>query len=461
MNSKYFSLTFLTKDTLHSKGDRVLVGADRKLFIGTNESADLRIDGFDANTGMLAVLKPTSDGDGWCIINLQGGDNVRVGGRQVKVASPLEDGCHVQVCDTELIYNELSKDNVSPNQMILESKKHTNVLSVIALCLVLTVIGLLGYLYYMNRGENFTTDDEQLCSQWIYRIKVDKIYLERKGTNGEWIKADSVEKDTSIVGTCFIACDRGSGNQYLITARHCIEPWLETEWKGIDTTGVEPELRWAIDAENSIYNGDSTIRVTSLCHVLKKDSVVCDILSSDFKVDRRNDQVINMSIDVDNPLMFRSITPIFHDHSMEMGDIAFVESPIKDQSQLLIAGDEFMHSNFDRISELHLFGFPQGDKSHNVEKRKGTVSAVTESSHMQGNTSAYPEAFWCMVSATPGFSGGPMVTKHKDNFYVLGLLSYVDPWTGSRDRFRIVPVAVITRAGVNLEKPSVESLIER
>jgi len=220
-------------------------------------------------------------------------------------------------------------------------------------------------------------------------------------------------------------------------------------------------LRWAIDVENSIYNGDSTIRVTSLCQVLKKDSVVCNLLSSDFKVDRRNDQVINMSIDVYNPLMLRSITPIFHDHSMEMGDIAFVESPIKEESQLLIAGDEFMHSNFDRISELHLFGFPQGDKSQNVEKRKGTVSAVTESSQIQDKTSVYPEAFWCMVSATPGFSGGPMISKHKDHFYVLGLLSYVDPWTGSRDRFRIVPVAVITRSGVNLEKPSVESLIER
>ena len=461
MSTKYFSLTFLTKDSLHNKGDRVIVGTDQKLFIGSNESADLRVDGFDSNAGMLALLKPTIYDDGWCLINLQGGDNVKVGGRQVMVASPLEDGCHVQVCNTELIYSESSSDIAPHNQMFLEIRKRANVLRVIALCLVLTVMGLLVYLYFQNRGENFTTDDEQLCSQWIYRIKVDKIYLEHKKANGEWIKADSVEKDTSIVGTCFIACDRSSGKQYLITARHCIEPWLETEWQGLDTTGIETELRWAIDAENNIYNGDSTIRVTSLCHVLKKDSIVCSLLSSHFKVDRRNDQVINMSADRENPLMLRSIMPIFHDHSMEMGDIAFIESPIKEKSQLIIAGDEFMNTNFERISELHLFGFPQRDKLLNVEKRKGTVATVKEPSKKQDETSSYPEAFWCIVSATPGFSGGPMIAKHKDHFYVLGLLSYVDQWTGSRDRFRVVPVAVITRDGVNLEEPSVESLIER
>lgn len=461
MKANYYSLTFLVADSLNKKGKRVLVGSDRKLFIGTSSSADLPIGSVDSDTEMLTVIKPTSNGDGWCLLNLLGSGDVKVGGRQVMVASALSDGCHVQLCDTELLFCEHKKSNIDANQFVVEYKKHSNILSVIALCLVLAILGLLGYLYYTNRGNNFSTDDEKLCSQWIYRIKVDSIFFEKEISKDNYVKIDSVKKETSPVGTCFIARDK-EGKQYLITARHCIEPWLETEWEGLDTTGVEPELCWAIAAENSKYKGGSKLRVTSLCKILDKDdSVVCILKSSGFIVDRRNDQVINMSLDRENPLMLRSITPLFHDHSMEMGDIAFIESPIDAQSQLLIADDEFMNSEFDKFSKLHLFGFPQGDKSFKVEKREGMVSAVTESPVAHDNKEAYPEAFWCIVNATPGFSGGPMVAKYKDCFYVLGLLSYLDPWTGSHDRFRIIPASVITRPGVDFKKLSEESLKRR
>lgn len=386
----YYAIRFRSTDDLHRRGD-ILYGGDNALYIGQTPECQLRLAPHpDYADTCYAVIVRREQGNGWVMLRQEAEADIRVNGQPLAIAHPLSHGDTLQLDHTILRF--CMEQGQQPATTYVSNKPSWPLritLSVIVLALLLSIVWQV---------------QTHLGLHYVFRHESPSIYcIEARGL--EVYQGDSLLAEEpceqALVGTAFLTEDG-----YLVTARHCIEFWLNMEDQlTADTANIpSPAVRWAIRAEE-----DSTLRLVTLLTLTAPDGRSWDIRSDRFTTDRSHDALYDLG-DRQHAYTWRSIISRYEKRDCELGDVALM--PWDEKGTIRLADTD---RPVRQREEVFSFGYPQGEnrqEAHFTIKR-GDIDQEPES----------PDSwFICEMACQPGFSGGPVIAD-KQRRQVVGLVS--------------------------------------
>lgn len=451
MSKKYYSIRLEREDAFHKAGDQI-VNADNTLYIGQNESCDIRI----ANESqyedtIFAVIEKRTDGKGWKLIGLSPykEHEIRVNGTPIHHVHFLNDGDRISFSGQrqELTFSIREDDKYTTSGIVVMGKRNNR--SVIV-WLALISLALIGFVLYQLSNAQMSDSMINSAKQSVFQISVDSVQLVAHYGDSNVICRTAYLKDE--FGTAFLTTD-GS----LVTARHCIEPWLNLpEGTRMDTLceSTPLHIRMALEAvtRNVIAESedDSTRwQMVSYCSLRKPEvsnSVLLRITSTEFFVDDSRDHIMEFG-DFSHQYFWRSIKVRPHRSDMMLGDIAF----LRNASELLHQTGTIKMATKEEVAKLcHKANrdlIIVGRMSNNTESKQlqspnaHLMLQITEANCSNG----YPNTVIAHDgNISHGFSGGPVLTRSGlFSWCVIGVVSVTD--TDNNNWYYSVPISEIER----------------
>lgn len=457
MTKRYYSLRFERNDALHHAGERLL-NADNLLHIGQTQACEVRLtNDSQYEDAELAVIEKISDEKGWKLISVSPykEHEVRVNGTPVNHVHFLNDGDRIafEGQRQELLFNIHEDEQYNSNKILSVNAKASRSVSIWLTLISLAIIGFAVYHLY-NRPMSESMIESTLES--VFQISVD--YIELIECRGDSIIVKEVAYKgtdyTEDFGTAFLAED-GS----LVTARHCIEPWLSlSEGTVMDTAEPSTPLPVRMALKATTFNiiaeneGNDSTRWMMVSHCLisrheNSDSILFRPLSSQFKTDVTRDHIMEYG-DFDHQYLWRSIKVRPRYTEMMLGDIAYMPSATDSlhglKSNIRMATKEEMHKLCHKANRpLIIMGrkrIETGDKQVQLATAQLKLK-LSEANFKDG----YPNSVITHDGDIDhGFSGGPVLTRIGLNSWrVIGVVSVTD-----KDNYNLyysVPITEIDR----------------
>lgn len=396
---KYYSLKY---------GGNVWRNRELDLIVGQCEDADLRLPSDpDREDEDYFVIRYLADTDGWCIVSLSDNIGIRCDGVELALASELRDGSVIEV-EGEIVKFSLHGDSsykyTEGIEMMPRRIKRYFLAFGIAILLLSGAIFAFAKIQFREKDVIDWKLPERMLSS-VRKIQADSLFIQSRH-NGEYVNIDSLALISS--GTCFVLSD-GT----LVTARHCIQPWLQYDLK--DTLDMDAVTSRIMTVETSRALGvDTTMRA-----VVKLEVDGRVYYSSDFSFDTDRDIVFNAGTR-NNVRMWRSLRPVFHHVDCELGDIAW----LKDcglEGNLEIASERHL-SCLNEESDIAIIGFPEGDDGMNVRvKIPGYILNVSHNPDGSVNRCLHH-----MDKSSRGVSGAPVIIRRNGRYFVVSVLSRKD-----------------------------------
>ena len=445
MTKTYYSLRFERNDALHKAGEQ-LINADATLRIGQTDECEVRLpNATQYEDALLAVIR--KDDEGWCLIRVSPYQEheVRVNGLPVDYVHRLSDGDRLAFCTMaqELLFTVRSDDHYTSNGVVLVKKGFPRWLVAALVALPLLLFGAL-FLFIDNNKSKIQLTEEMIdtACRSVFQIRVDSVELVAIA-GGDTTRMEMCDYEVS--GTAFLTAD-----SLLVTARHCIEPWLNTpDSLLLDTAQLSMPAKWALQAETRRQMEDSVQwHLISHCSILQLDSsslFICNITSDDFHMDTSRDEVIEFG-DFDSQYFWRSIVARPRRADMMLGDIAYLRATPQLMAQPM---GTIRRSNAEEMRTLLrkpnrplvILGFPETD---NVGAKDPENSKDELRKRMQFDQDGWPETVLAHNGQIgPGFSGGPVLVRDGSDWCVVGVISVTDK--KNRDRTYSVPITEIDR----------------
>lgn len=451
MSKKYYTLRYERNDVYHKAGDRI-ANADNMLYIGQTDSCDIRIGNENQyEDAVFAVIEKRNDGKGWKLITISPykEHEVRVNGIPVHHVCFLRNGDRISFVGQrqELTFNTHEDGMYMSSGVTLLGKRDNRAFlawqAVISLFLATFV---LNHLYYRPMSGRMI----ESAKQSVFQIKVDSVKL--LACHDDSIITCRTAKLTKEYGTAFLTTEG-----YLVTARHCIEPWLNLpNGTRLDTSckATPLHIRMALEAvtRNVIAEskGDSVgWQVVSYCSLRKpevNDSVLLRFTSSEFIINDSRDHIMEFG-DFSHQYFWRSIKVRPHRTDMMLGDFAFLPhaSELLNQTGTIkMATKEEMLKLCQKVNRDLII---MGRSSNNTESRQlqslpaHLLLQITEANCHDG----YPNIVLAHDGdILPGFSGGPVMTRQ--GFFgwrVIGVVSVTDD--NNDNWYYSVPISEIER----------------
>lgn len=411
MSRHYYILRFEHASPPYRSG-MSLSNADNLLHIGQSEGCDVRLPNSSQYEDVeWAVIERVTGEDNWKLIRLSPyrEHEVRVNGSPIQYVHFLQNGDRIgfEGQRLELIFETKNDDKYLSSGIDSKPPKSC----VVQIWLILLTLALLSITGIAIINRPMTDDMINEAKQSVFLIKVDSISLMSVGNNDTTI-VTSCRTDISGIG--FLTID-----SLLVTARHCIEPWLNIpDTMRLDTTASIPAfVKMALTAETrNTLDGDSTEwKTISHCSIWKTEpnlSFLFCTTSEDFVIDKSRDLVIETG-DYDHLYIWRSISARPRRTDMMLGDIAFmkVSSLMLDNprgSIRLATPDEMYKLCGKSGRELVVLGSPEGSIGRQeIEKSKDELRRP-----VAFTSDGYPETVLSHNGEiVPGFSGGPVLTR--------------------------------------------------
>lgn len=464
MTKRYYSIRFERSDSYHQSGEQVL-NADNPLRIGQTESCDIRLDNTSQyEDAVLAVIEKRSDNEGWKLVRLSPfkEHEVRVNGTPIDYVCFLNSGDRIAF---EGQLQELSfdiRDDGQYNNEGIVSVQRGTTRPLLAWLILLTVLlsGFVGYAIYNSNMERHMIVQ---AKQSVFKIKVDSVSL--------IITQDGIIIDQqtepvydingkTVVGTAFLTTDGK-----LVTARHCIQPWLNYTEEALSTPEMRTsDMKMAMEAitRNILteYGYDSVwCDIVTYCSLTKPeqsgDSVILVVSSSDFVLDDSRDEIMQCG-DFSQQFFWHSITVRPRRIDMMLGDIAYLPN-----AQDLLPGYKGTIRPASKSEMYSLCKMPQlgiifmGRTTTDIGNQQVESSEAKMSASLS-DTDFDEYGFPKIVlshkgSITPGFSGGPVLARYgKFGWRAIGIVSVKDKHDSNR--FYSVPVTEIERMTENQKR---------
>ena len=451
MSKKYYSIRFERDDALHKAGDQI-ANADNTIHIGQTESCDIRlVNESQYEDAVIAVIAKRDDDKGWKLISVSPfkEHEVRINGTPINHVHFLSDGDRIAFGGQkqELTFS-IREDGMYTSGNIVAIGKRNN-RSVIA-WLALISLALVGFTLLQLHSRPMSERMIDSAKQSVFQIKVDSVQLLANYGDSTVVCRTAYLKDE--YGTAFLTTD-GS----LVTARHCIEPWLDLpEGTRLDTScgATQPDIRMALEAvtRNVIAESEddnTRWQMVSFCSLRKpevSDSVLLRVSSTEFVMDNHRDHIMEFG-DFEHQYFWRSIAVRPHRTDMMLGDIAFLP---KASESLHQTGTIKMASK-EEVTEL----------CHKVNRDLiivGRMSNNTESQQLQSPSAhlllqitgancrdGYPDIVIAHDgNISHGFSGGPVMTRQGlFGWCVIGVVSVTDQ--NNDNWYYSVPISEIER----------------
>lgn len=274
-----------------------------------------------------------------------------------------------------------------------------------------------GFFWWHNVWNEFTDKDEESIQLSVFKIEVGKFLYQintPQDKEGVYSNVDSCILDSVFVGTCFYTTD-----SLLVTARHCVEPWVDFyDWgQNIEKKNLPQYIQWVINSETSqLLQADTLYRVISQCRVLDGDSLVCEFTSDKCSFNRSRDILTTLG---DEQLPWRFLYPLYSRRDVELGDFAFLKSNIA--GKLDLAVNEDLNSV---DGKMYIYGYPKTNHGNNLE-HEDVRSIILPKRDSDGN---YSECIELNVHGTNGYSGSPVIEKKNGKLKVIGIFSKEDDY---------------------------------
>ncbi len=441
----YYILRFMHDDAMHRRGEKML-NAKNELRIGHSEECDLRLPNpAPTEDAALAIIVPSPSSDGnsesaasWRLVRLSPykQHEVRVNGTPVTHVHRLADGDRISFEGQrqELQFSIRHDDMYNSQGLVMKTSMPR---WTIALLVAVPVI-LFAVLFAMMRNANAQMMDDTLAErvkESVLKMQADSVWLVAIN-DGDTVRLQSHSFSTdnqTTIGTAFLTED-----SMLITARHCLEPWLNDPVAPTvsDTTELSSlPVRWAMVAETANQNEGKEVMALITFVSLWKDGdnsgPIARLRSTDFTMNKTRDEIIETG-DFDHELYWRSILARHRRTDMTLGDIAWMQvSPQSiglPKSIIRRATSDDMKQMLAKTGrKLYFMGFPSSQE-RGFEKCDDELRQP-----VRIGEDGLPDAVLAHNGdIRPGFSGGPVMVADGGTAIVVGVVSVVDQVSDQR-----------------------------
>lgn len=439
-NNRYFTLRYEHSDGKHKAGEKV-VAAEGVVRIGQQEDCDVRFDNptqFADET--FAVIRQSKDGEGWKLIVCSENFITKVNGVRIEMIHSLDDGDHITFdgIRQELVFNVHEDAVYNPAKETL----HINAPIPRKLIAVLIAIPILLFSVggiYINKLNSQDEDRNRVldtAKASVFQLSVSGAYLE-KIVGQDTMRIDSFfYEGKGISGTAFLTND-----SLIVTARHCIEPWLN-DGEIMQTDNPQQikskVTRWALMAEtyNQTHSGDTIYKVVSVLSLYSGDKgeiLEGRYLSDQFTYDDSRDDIIEMG-DFTHEYYWRSLLRRHARKDMMLGDVATMK--VNKAGEIILSDNMKMNELVTEHQRLEFIGYP-AYAEEGQEKSSGEVRRYRAPSGEQDMIAHNGKL-------THGYSGGPALVVTGKDVYAVGVISVTE---NVGDRMYSVPVTEIKRGG--------------
>lgn len=451
MTRQYYILRFERDDSLHKSGDQVF-NADNALRIGQTSNCDVKLPNLSQfEDAVLAVIEKRPGDQGWKLIRTSPymEHEVRVNGAPVDYVHFLDDGDRISFegIKQELTFNIRNDEQYLSDGIVTNAVKSPLSRALQIWLSVITIAILAGITYYLY-ARPMTEGMMEDAKQSVFMIKVDSVKL-ISIRDGETTVLKSQALGSPISSVAFLTTDT-----LLVTARHCIEPWLNVA----KSTNMTPDsdyperVKWALEATtHNIMVDDSTWwDVISVCSVYRLDPTyekLFTVSSSDFFMNKSRDLIIEYG-DLDHQYFWRSISGTKRRIDMMLGDIAYY--PVSKAEIKNNRGNIRLASKLEMFAlckkpqrKITIMGCPEDQLNTPGAVPQIDVSEDKLRKALEFDDNGYPDIVIAHNGQiTPGFSGGPVLTKMGFFGYrVIGVVSVTDE--KNKNRCYSVPVTEI------------------
>ena len=438
----YYTLRYQRTDAFHKKGECVASLAG-ELYIGQSVYSDVRLENSSLyEDESLALIKAGHIAGEWMLMPMSETIKTFVNGVEVSLVHYLKDGDLISFENEtqELLFRVNNDGKFTTDGIIMQMTAQPSrwLLSLLVVILFVLFLLLGIYVYTLNNKENEIQSRLDSVKESVLRISVDSVILMRITPDGEeeinrysYIK----EEGHAITGTAFITDDLR-----LITARHCIEPWLadDSVYK-LNTLSDLKSLptRWALEAEtyNQLHDNDTTYRVVAVCNFYRgtfgTEQYGKAVRSTVFRYDNSRDNIVEIG-DFNTVYYWRSVKETYSNKDMMLGDIAWMRTDSVGKITLL-PGQQ-LPSLIKEQQRLYFMGYPEY-KTSSFE----TVDGKVRLGYMSGSMIVHSGKL------IRGYSGGPALMFNDGKVYAVGVISRIDGSGG--ERMYSVPVNELAKGG--------------
>jgi len=394
------------KSYLLKYNGNILYNRELPLVVGQCGDADLRLPSdsrwVDEN---YFVITYREDEDCWCIIRLSDNIDIKINGVPLDIARFLESGDVIDAEDTTLrfiVYHHSSSpyfayDGIHITPARLRRRVHRT-FAVIAF-IIAAVICLYGS---RDKVEDFSSS--------VLKTNVDSVFVQHF-QNGKYETIERIE--CSFQGTCFVTCDG-----LLVTARHCIQPWLELNPMQVEKMD-DSLCKMVMRVETAlVQNPDTLIRIVSKLQI---DTMT--FMSSDFSYNNDRDIIINYGTRK-SPSFWRSILPAFHQRDNALGDIAWMRTA--DLKGNLRLAKKHQVSSLEKEEPISILGYSTREEgnSDSLMLNNGIIKELSAVDTLGNPLSC----IFHNDDASKGDSGGPVLIKRGLRYYVISVMSRKDAY---------------------------------
>ena len=391
---------------------------------------------------VYAVIERRSNGEGWKLIRTSPyvEHEVSVNGTPIDYLHLLHDGDRISFAGQrqELVFNIRQDELYNTTGIVSVPKSNTSRPLVIWVALLTLLLGCYGLYRLYERP--MTSNMIEKAKQSVFQITVDSVKL--LAING----SDTVTLGKSLsnlpgAGTAFLTTD-----SLLVTARHCIEPWLnvnDTIRMDTSSTTIPAYIKMALQAvTHEMTNDSDTVwEMVSYCSVARLSSgneVLFNVKSTDFFMDKERDQLVEYG-DFSHQYFWRSISARPRRIDMMMGDIAFLH--VNAKGTITLASEKEMQDICSKPDHpIVIVGRP----STMVNNQKAVSAEAQIKQALTFNEEGYPDTvIFHNGDIIPGFSGGPVLAKQGFKWRAVGVVSVTDKHGGKHHYS--VPVTEIHR----------------
>ena len=430
---KYYTLRFTSSDHYHKSGE-VWAASSDVVRIGQQSGNEICLPNHTPYTDELfAVIRPGKCAGSWVLIPVSEYVHTLVNGTSVSIAHYLCDGDRItfEDCKQELVFHVRNDEKYHAGMRPQMITSYSHKLTALFILLPIILFAFLGhYIYQENRERRVWDALLEEAGKSVYQLSVDSVYYVEITSSGSKILRHFsyvAGEGKSINGTAFLTTD-----SFLVTARHCLEPWLNDKeiLKGNPDEVTSIPVRWALEAEtyNQTHSNDTLYRVISLCALSHGDKAIQPVeqkwKSSDFTFDTEKDDIISMG-DYTHDYYWRSIQRRNARYDMMLGDLAYLSYP--DKGAISKASIHDMKDFVKERNRIYMMGYPEYQVS-GLEFSEGLIKRNYDSLEMIAHNG----------QLIYGYSGGPVMVIHHDSIYVVGVISVIDAKGG--DRMYSVPI---------------------
>ena len=462
----YYRLTYITSSAKERRGDSFLNGA-KPLTIGQGEACHVQLPESDAyEPQTFATILPDEEGRGWLLVRRTDTCRISANGADVQIAHRLHHGDLLAFAAGEVkaaLRFELFDDGEYDAKVGIIYKKRPesrHAVTAAILCALLALVVAAYALFFANPKELRRTD-WTLYDHSIYQLTVDSVYLLADTVTADGCRThaivEAIELHNLFVGTAFLTIDRQTGDTLFVTARHCVEPWINDEqWDGLSPRAtMSPEVRMATTAETeNRYAGYDKYLLRAHC-VLNRGLERYDYYSTDFCMNKSRDLVMRLG-SPDEPVYWRTIFPIAKRRDMELGDFAYVRARCLSRQMVepivpLAEWEEVVSFTKNGNRDIAVLGFPLND---NNADRATVVYGNYMDVAMEQQVTAPDGCLKLYAPINRGNSGGPVFALTGSEVKVIGIVSKADS-RADQGLFWSVPiteVACMHRQGDQIEE---------